>query len=381
MTWLKVDDTFPSHRKVKRAGAEAIALWLAGCCYSSRHGTDGFLPSEDVPHLEWHAPGLPEQLVSVGLWEVAQGGYLIHDFLIYNPKADEVKAKKDAHAQQMRALRQRQKAGHADVPVTVAARDHHVISTCVSRDENVIDRSGLGDRARDHTVEFTVSGSDPVPEVQASAPISNPDPPSVDDTTRARGTGYSAEKACMSTSHLSMRDGLLMLTETSGGRFAVGPKKARGAHAETTLGIPQGIWDTLRSKWQEMAPDVDLVRRAGQWLAAGGWGFTQTITPNLLARNPGLHSLLTEAGNWDGRPIGKQQGNRGLMRAPKMIGEDRWLEDCRRMNAEDDEKCERDRQRLAAWRKDKDAAMAAGQAFDDDAWDEAWYAQHGGAPT
>ncbi len=98
---------------------------MAGIVYCSRNLTDGFIPSGRVACLldfsgmvgEMFAgardsvpcigdafldaaaelgPPVPEeiakQLVSIGLWEEAPGGYLVHDYLEYNPSKDEVLA-------------------------------------------------------------------------------------------------------------------------------------------------------------------------------------------------------------------------------------------------------------------------------------------------
>lgn len=90
MTWIRVDDHFAEHPKVLALGRDRLAglgLWTVGACYAGRYLTDGFVPSDVLP------PGtqrLQELLVRVGLWDRARGGYVMHDFLEYNPTREKV---------------------------------------------------------------------------------------------------------------------------------------------------------------------------------------------------------------------------------------------------------------------------------------------------
>ena len=54
MTWAKVDDQFPFHRKSIAVGPLGRDLYVAGLCYAKRERTDGFIPAYVVKHL---APG------------------------------------------------------------------------------------------------------------------------------------------------------------------------------------------------------------------------------------------------------------------------------------------------------------------------------------
>ena len=51
MSWFKMDDQFPTHPKVMRAGPAAAWLYIAGGCYCTRHLTDGLIPRVVVPTL------------------------------------------------------------------------------------------------------------------------------------------------------------------------------------------------------------------------------------------------------------------------------------------------------------------------------------------
>lgn len=97
MTWAKLDDQFPTHPKVMRAGPEASWLFVAGLCYCAQHLTDGAIPKCSVPTLASvkNPKKLAARLVEVGLWEEAHDDYLVHDYLAYNPARDEVEAERD----------------------------------------------------------------------------------------------------------------------------------------------------------------------------------------------------------------------------------------------------------------------------------------------
>lgn len=122
--WIKIDDQFPDHPKIRSVGALGLALQMAAICYCGRYLTDGFLSysaadalirsvfapftkedgsiwqaaitsghaGEDADECDWK-----RLMVESGLWENSRkGGYYIHDYLKYNPKKSEVLAQRDA---------------------------------------------------------------------------------------------------------------------------------------------------------------------------------------------------------------------------------------------------------------------------------------------
>lgn len=122
MPWVRLDEDFPDHPKVVTAGPLAGWMHVCALAYCNRHLTDGFVPHAQIARLVNFAgivdldedPGpidardlpdvspydLAERLVNLGIWEKRQGGYLIHDFLDYQPSRAEIEAqrkvKKDA---------------------------------------------------------------------------------------------------------------------------------------------------------------------------------------------------------------------------------------------------------------------------------------------
>src|SRR3990167_6480333 len=88
MSWVKIDDGAPDHRKQLAAGSEACWLWVCGLAYCNRQpARDGFIPGVKVGLLYpfRRAGALAKKLVEVGLWEEADGGYRVHDYHSYQP--------------------------------------------------------------------------------------------------------------------------------------------------------------------------------------------------------------------------------------------------------------------------------------------------------
>jgi hypothetical protein len=97
--WVKIDDHFPNHPKVVRAGGDAAWLYLCGLCYCAEHLTDGKIPAAMVPRLsDRKAPmKLARKLVDVGLWDGSETtGFVVHDWCDWNPSADEARKKRSA---------------------------------------------------------------------------------------------------------------------------------------------------------------------------------------------------------------------------------------------------------------------------------------------
>lgn len=118
MTWFKVDDQLPDHRKVRRLGQDrlaAVGLWtLCGAWASGK--TDGFVPDEVVTRYD---PDhfFAKRLNEVGLWHISEEdgetGYLYHDWLHYRSSRErEEKVRADTR-RRVQAFRGRQRAEQA----------------------------------------------------------------------------------------------------------------------------------------------------------------------------------------------------------------------------------------------------------------------------
>lgn len=116
MPWVKLDDMFADHPKIAEAGPLAGWLYVCGLCYAGRYLTDGFIPKAQVRKLADvdNAPELAARLVEVGLWEVVDGGYMIHDYTKYNPSAEQVKAERERNAQRQEQWRRNREGDGAN---------------------------------------------------------------------------------------------------------------------------------------------------------------------------------------------------------------------------------------------------------------------------
>lgn len=109
MAWAKVDDQIAHHPKILAAGPVASWLWVCSLAYCNKYLTNGFIPTAalvtlgSVPNVQkWAA-----HLVTVGLWELVDGGYRVHDFHDHNPTAADVRQKRTDERERLRQLRTR----------------------------------------------------------------------------------------------------------------------------------------------------------------------------------------------------------------------------------------------------------------------------------
>jgi len=127
MTWVKIDDQFSDHPKLRAWGSYSplmTALQVRALCYASRFLTNGKLPRSVVPLFTADFEAIQVQtgetefvtladhasevdwaslMVKAGLWEPDREGWVIHDYLTYNLSRDEVLARRE----QQRAAGQR----------------------------------------------------------------------------------------------------------------------------------------------------------------------------------------------------------------------------------------------------------------------------------
>ena len=144
MTWIRLDDQFADHPKVIAAGPLASWLFVCGLTYCARYLTDGFIPAGQVRRLadvEDVTP-LVTRLVTVGLWECVDNGYRVHDYLDYQPSADQVRAERAATARRQAAWRVRRHAGSPTPSSNAVTNASPVPIPYPSRRERVRAREG-----------------------------------------------------------------------------------------------------------------------------------------------------------------------------------------------------------------------------------------------
>lgn len=124
--WVKIDDGYPGHDKLLAAGAEGMALDVAGMCWSAKRGTDGFVPDYAITVLYpvKNPRGVASRLVQVGRWERddVRQGWVIHDFLKYNPSAAQVAELREARSQSGQRGGQASAAARAQANASTSGR-------------------------------------------------------------------------------------------------------------------------------------------------------------------------------------------------------------------------------------------------------------------
>ena len=110
MPWAKLDDRFLTNPKVRSAGRDGLHLHIGAIVYAAGELTDGFIPETSLDLIastvfvdKFRAAA--EVLVNVGLWEMCESGWRIHDYLEYNPSRERILGEREAAKGRMQAVR------------------------------------------------------------------------------------------------------------------------------------------------------------------------------------------------------------------------------------------------------------------------------------
>ena len=96
MTWAKLDDGFPEHPKVIGLSDAAFRTHVAAICYAARNLTDGHIPAAALLAVSRGKPKAVAELHAAGVWHENGGeGYIIHDYLEYNPSKERVERERE----------------------------------------------------------------------------------------------------------------------------------------------------------------------------------------------------------------------------------------------------------------------------------------------
>lgn len=97
MVWIKFDDRFDQHPKVVGLDDGSYRLWTRAIAYCSRNLTDAFLSRAAAKELrpsDWAR--CAGRLIKAGLFEAADGGYIVHDYHDYQPSKQHVLSIREA---------------------------------------------------------------------------------------------------------------------------------------------------------------------------------------------------------------------------------------------------------------------------------------------
>jgi len=117
MTWVKIDDQFRRHPKVRRLSSFAIDLYVTGLCYCSSGLTDGAIDQQGLEiilaetRLARKRRSVIQELLDAELWLPVHGGFLVKDFLDYNPPAEKVREERAKARVRMQRLRSGERSG------------------------------------------------------------------------------------------------------------------------------------------------------------------------------------------------------------------------------------------------------------------------------
>jgi hypothetical protein len=101
MGWAKFDDAYHDNPKMLTIGLLGTGLHARAITYCSRHETDGYVPAAWVDsQLAELRPAdrrrVLEALVVNNAFEQRNGGYLVHDYLKFNPSREASRERRDA---------------------------------------------------------------------------------------------------------------------------------------------------------------------------------------------------------------------------------------------------------------------------------------------
>lgn len=105
MPWFRLDESFHHHPKVVRAGNAAVGLWVRCGTYASQYLTDGAVPA-DIAQA-YGRPREIDKLLSTRLWvENGATGFLMPDYLDYNPSKEQVEIDRAMARERQRRARE-----------------------------------------------------------------------------------------------------------------------------------------------------------------------------------------------------------------------------------------------------------------------------------
>jgi hypothetical protein len=101
MSWFKGDDNLPNNHKLENLSVPAKFLYVCSLAYCARNLTDGALTARAVKIVRAECPAAAKhvgELADAGLWDRAADGYIVHDYLEYNPTREQVLAERKARS-------------------------------------------------------------------------------------------------------------------------------------------------------------------------------------------------------------------------------------------------------------------------------------------
>jgi hypothetical protein len=177
MTWVKIDDRFPSHRKVALLSDRAFRLHVSAICWCSENLTDGRITNRELSLITRirGVKATAKQLEDAGVWDRTEDGWAIHDYLDFNPSRDQVLAERKKNAERQEKFRRR-KNGKPVPPDGSDAPSNAGSNGVTPKGPNAAETHDGDTTAtrRRHDGDTTATRSHPVPEATPQVtPIRN----------------------------------------------------------------------------------------------------------------------------------------------------------------------------------------------------------------
>lgn len=93
MAWGRLDDKMAFNKKIVKAGNAAVGAWARMIAWSCGEGTDGIIPVEMVRTIATEAE-MNKLITNNLLHQIDEENYEVHDYLDWNPSAQQVATKK-----------------------------------------------------------------------------------------------------------------------------------------------------------------------------------------------------------------------------------------------------------------------------------------------
>ncbi|MFI8206846.1 hypothetical protein [Streptomyces sp. NPDC085937] len=166
MPWVKLDDRFPSHRKIALLSDRAFRLHVSAICWCAENLTDGRIADRELA-LVTRVRGVKataKQLEDAGLWDRTEDGWVIHDYLDYNPSREQVLLERKKNAERQERFRRRKNGK----PTPPNDSDRNARSNGVTRDDET-QNSDTTEARRRHDGDTTATRSSAVQNEEAQA--------------------------------------------------------------------------------------------------------------------------------------------------------------------------------------------------------------------
>lgn len=185
MPWVKLDDRFPSHRKIALLSDRAFRLHVSAMCWCAENLTDGRISDRELA-LVTRVRGVKataKQLEDAGLWDRTDDGWEIHDYLDYNPSREQVLIERKKSAERQERFRRRKNGkptppsddssngrsngvtqeGETQLDDTTATRQQHDGDTTATRNSAVQDEDSQVSEVRHGVTNGAPTRPDPNP--------------------------------------------------------------------------------------------------------------------------------------------------------------------------------------------------------------------------